>query len=237
LKTVKPLGQFVLALLCLLLWGTAARAESFSEHYPQVRSFFPQSDRVGEPEGEPPAASVYRGNMLLGYAYLTTDVVQIPAYSGRPITTLVGFDLAGRITGIEVVHHEEPILAVGISNERLQQFARQYVGKSVFDRIIIGGTREGYVTIDAISGATITMMVENASIMQSVRKVAEARGLKPSAAAAAAPTPPVGAAPDKIAPAGERRRWLPARNRSGCRCGASACSRSACCSPVWCFSR
>jgi len=73
---------------------------------------------------------------------------------------------------------------IGISNERLQQFARQYVGKSVFDRIMIGGTREGYVTIDAISGATITMMVENASIMQSVRKVAETRGLEPENVAA-----------------------------------------------------
>lgn len=173
----------------MLLLGSVAPVMSagFAEQYPQVRSFFPQADRVGELEGEPPAAAVYRGSTLLGYAFLTTDVVRIPAYSGKPITTLVGFDAGGHITGIEVVHHEEPILVIGISNERLQQFALQYVGKSVFDRIMIGGTRDGYVTIDAISGATITMMVENASIMQSVRKVAEARGLRPENVTAVAP--------------------------------------------------
>lgn len=199
-------------LLGLLLFAVTVPvlAAGFAEQYPQVRSFFPQADRVGELEGDPPAAAVYRDQTLLGYAFLTTDVVRIPAYSGKPITTLVGFDTGGRITGIEVVHHEEPILVIGISNERLQQFARQYVGKSVFDRIVIGGTREGYVTIDAISGATITMMVENASIMQSVRKVAEARGLKPENVTAApmatvsepahAPTPPAPVAKKAAAP-------------------------------------
>jgi NosR/NirI family nitrous oxide reductase transcriptional regulator len=189
-------GAWWLLLSALLLGSmTPVVSAGFAEQYPQVRSFFPQADRFGELGGDPPAAAVYRGGTLLGYAFLTTDVVRIPAYSGKPITTLVGFDTGGRITGIEVVHHEEPILVIGISNERLQRFARQYVGKSVFDRIVIGGTREGYVTIDAISGATITMMVENASIMQSVRKVAESRGLRPENVSA--PAASAVAAPDQ----------------------------------------
>ena len=170
-------GRVGVALLCLL-FAASLQAAEIADRYPQLRGFFPQADRFGELEGEPPAAPVYQGKTLLGYAYLTTDVVRIPAYSGKPINTLVGFDLGGRITGIEIVQHEEPILVIGITDARLQQFARQYVGKSVFDKIAIGGSREGYVTIDAISGATITMMVENASIMQSVRKVAEARGIR-----------------------------------------------------------
>ena len=176
MKLLLSFGRASVALLCLL-FVASLQAADFADHYPQVRGYFPAADRIGELEGEPPAAPVYRGNSLLGYAYLSTDVVQIPAYSGKPITLLVGFDIRGRITGVEIVQHEEPILVIGISDERLQQFARQYIGKSVTDKIVIGGTREGYVTIDAISGATITMMVENASIMQSVRKVAEARGI------------------------------------------------------------
>jgi len=177
---VKPLLSFgrVGMALAWLLFAASLQAADFTDRYPQVRGFFPQADRFGEPEGEPPAVPVYRGKSLLGYAYLSTDVVRIPAYSGKPIGLLVGFDISGRITGVEIVQHEEPILVIGISDERLQQFARQYIGKSVTDKIAIGGTREGYVTIDAISGATITMMVENASIMQSVRKVAEARGIR-----------------------------------------------------------
>ena len=194
-----------MALLCLL-FAASLQAADFADHYPQLRGFFPAADRIGGLEGAPPAAPVYRGKSLLGYAYLSTDVVRIPAYSGKPIGMLVGFDISGRITGVEIVQHEEPILVIGISDERLQQFARQYIGKSVTDKIAIGGTREGYVTIDAISGATITMMVENASIMQSVRKVAETRGIKfsPQAAGAAA-KPPAGTArpttkPDKAGP-------------------------------------
>lgn len=205
---VKPLlsfGRVGVALLCLL-FAASLQAADFADRYPQLRGFFPQADRFGELEGEPPASPVYRGKSLLGYAYLSTDVVKIPAYSGKPISMLVGFDISGRITGVEIVQHEEPILVIGISDERLQQFARQYIGKAVTDKIAIGGTREGYVTIDAISGATITMMVENASIMQSVRKVAESRGIKiPAKVADATTTPPTGPArsatrPDKAGP-------------------------------------
>ncbi len=205
MKPLLSFGRAGMALLCLL-FAACLQAADFADRYPQVRGFFPQADRIGELEGEPPAAPVYRGKTLLGYAYLSTDVVRIPAYSGKPISTLVGFDLGGRITGVEIVQHEEPILVIGITDERLQQFARQYIGKSVTDKIAIGGTREGYVTIDAISGATITMMVENASIMQSVRKVAAARGIKlsPQVAGTAA-KPPAGTArpttrPDKAGP-------------------------------------
>ncbi len=106
--------------------------------YPQVRAFFPAADRFGDLEGEPPAAPVYRGERLLGYLFLTNDVVRIPAYSGKPINTLVGFDLAGRITGVAIVEHEEPILAVGVSEERLRRYVDQYRGLNVFDRVVVG---------------------------------------------------------------------------------------------------
>ncbi len=198
----------IAAALLLVVGAASLEAAGFGEAYPQWRTFFPEATRIGEPQNTPPAAPVYRGDRLVGYALLSTDVVQIPAYSGRPIATLIGFDLAGKITGVEIVQHEEPILVIGISNERLQDFARQYVGKSVFDRISVGGVRPGHVTIDAISGATITMMVENASIMQSVRKVAEARGLRPPGVRAAAPASAPAETPEPIWRAVWRERTL-----------------------------
>lgn len=152
-----------------------ARAQAIDELYPAVKTFFPQADRFGAIEGDPPAAAVHRGDELLGYAYLTGDIVRIPAYSGHPINTLVGFDVAGKIVGIRIVEHQEPILVVGISEERLQQFAGQYRGKSVFDRVVIGAGAADDVAIDTISGATITVMVENATLMRSLRRVAESR--------------------------------------------------------------
>jgi polyferredoxin len=201
LKSIQT-GLLVILLLVVL---APARAAGLDADYPQLKRFFPEATRFGALEGDPPAAAVYRQNKIIGYAFLSSDVVQIPAYSGKPITTLIGFDLQGRITGIEIVHHEEPILVVGISEEKLQAFARQYEGKSVFDRITIGAERPGYVAIDAISGATITMMVENASVMQSVKRVAESRGLKmaavPGSSAVAAKRAPV--LPRTVLPAGE----------------------------------
>jgi Na+-translocating ferredoxin:NAD+ oxidoreductase RnfG subunit len=185
-----PAAIIRLFALCLLVGAAAAaRAETIDEQYPAVKSFFPQADRFGAFEGNPPAAAVYQGERLLGYAYLTADIIRIPAYSGHPINTLVGFDLAGQIVGIRIVEHQEPILVVGITEERLQQFARQYQGKSVFDDIVIGSGTPGQVAIDSISGATITVMVENATLMRSVRRVAESRGLAPPVSPAVAEAP------------------------------------------------
>lgn len=200
----RPRIRAIIALFAMIpLWAgiALARAEDVAVAYPQVREFFPQADRFGGLEGEPRAAPAFRGERLLGYAFLTNDVMRIPAYSGKPINNLVGFDVSGRITGLAVVHHEEPILAVGITPERLKQFTDQYRGKSVFDRIAVGAEREGYVQVDAISGATITTMVENATIMRSVRQVAESRGLTLSAAAEASEIVPSTTRLTALAPA------------------------------------
>jgi polyferredoxin len=194
-------------LLCLLaaaLAAPGAHAADVAAEYPQVRSFFPDADRFGPFEGTPPAARVYRGEQLLGYAFLTNDVVRIPAYSGKPINTLVGFDVGGHITGLAIVNHEEPILAVGISEERLRAFTDQYRGKSVLDRIAIGAERPGHVAIDTISGATITVMVQNQTVMLAARLVAESRGLAPPigipAPVTSAGTPAVGRAQELAVP-------------------------------------
>jgi polyferredoxin len=197
-----------LALLAfvLLAMPPASRA-GLDVRYPQARSFFPEADRFGDLEGEPPAAPVYRSGQLLGYVFLSNDVLRIPAYSGKPINTLVGFDLSGRITGLAIVEHEEPILAVGVSEERLRRYVDQYRGLNVFDRVVVGYPRPGAVNVDTISGATITVMVVNAVVMKSARAVAESRGLAPPppgaeasapldrAAAKPATSPPAPAAP------------------------------------------
>ncbi len=177
--------QRFLSALALACAAAAAHAQAVDALYPQARTFFPEAERFGALEGNPRAAPVYAGDRLLGYVFATQDVVRIPAYSGKPINSLVGFDLAGRIRGIAIVGHEEPILAVGVSEERLKAFAEQYRGRSVFDRIAIGGGRPGPASIDTISGATMTAMVENATVMRAARLVAESRVLRAPGAQAA----------------------------------------------------
>jgi len=166
-----------LALAAALLAAPAAWAAE-APPYPQARAFFPGADEFGAFTGEPPAAEVRRGGVLVGYLLRTADVVRIPAYSGKPINNLVGIDMRGRITGAAVIEHQEPILVIGIGEGELAAFVAQYVGKSVFDRLKIGArSRAGYIGIDGISGATITTMVENATITKAARAVAQARGL------------------------------------------------------------
>jgi NosR/NirI family nitrous oxide reductase transcriptional regulator len=180
-------GQLLRLLACLLLLvGQMCHAATVAE---LARQYFPGADRVGEFEGDPLAAGVYRDGKLLGYVLRTTDIAPIPAYSGEPITLLVGLGLDGRISGLEITRHSEPILVVGVSEQDLRHYVEQYDGVSAWQHVKIGGApRDGYVTIDGITGASITAMVMNATVMKSVQKVAESRGL---------PLPP--AAEDSVA--------------------------------------
>lgn len=169
-------------LLCLwmMMLGVVgmAQAADLPAVYPQVRNIFPDAEAYGGFEGTPPSAAVFKGGKPIGYVFLTDDVLRIPAYSGKPINTMIGLDLEGRIAGLAIVNHDEPILAVGITPERLNRYVAQYEGKSAFDKVIIGAKREGHVAIDGITGATITVMVENATVMRSAKLVAEARGIR-----------------------------------------------------------
>jgi len=187
----RVIGFIALALLWVAQPAWTADTLPLDE---QIHRFFPDADQYGGFDGNPAAAPVYRAGTLIGYVFLTDDVVRIPAYSGKPINTLVGIDLQGRIVGLAIVAHEEPILAVGITEARLAQFTAQYAGKSAFDRIVIGARRDGHLALDGISGATITVMVQNATVMRSARAVAEARALAPVAAQAQAGSSGAGAA-------------------------------------------
>ncbi|MEJ2381495.1 MAG: 4Fe-4S binding protein [Gammaproteobacteria bacterium] len=165
----------------LLLAGLAAgvaHANSIVDQYPAARTFFPTADRFGQVKGKPPAAPVYSGDKVIGYVFRTKDVAPIPAYSGKPVNVLVGLDLGGKITGIKVLEHHEPILLVGIPETALFRFADQYAGKSVTDHVKVGvGKRPGFVNVDAIAGATVTVIVVNRTIMRAAHEVAVARGI------------------------------------------------------------
>ena len=165
--------------LLTLMTPTTARADSLSSDIQTLAlSFFPGTDRVGDVSGTPPAAPVFSGQELQGYVFLSDEVVKIPAYSGQPLSVLVGFDVGGHIRGVHIVAHQEPILLVGVTEHDLTAYVEQYTGGSVFNRFKVGGEqRPGYVTVDGISGATITVMVLNASITRAARTVAESRGV------------------------------------------------------------
>ncbi len=139
----------------------------------------PGADRFEPVKGLPfPVEKAYKGEKFLGYVFLSSDIVDVPAYSGKPIVTLIGMDEKGTIIGTKIIVHSEPILLVGIPVEKLFGFASQYVGINVRDKVRFGKTGEpGVKVVDAISGATVTAIAENKTIMVSARRVAEALGI------------------------------------------------------------
>ena len=173
--------------LCVILLATCMapayadllpRDRKIERYHGLVQAFFPTVDRLGVLEGDPPAAAVIQDGQVTGYLFFTDEILPIPAYSGKPISTLVGINRKGVIAGVRIVHHLEPILLAGISEERLKEYVDQYQGLDTGNRIKIGGTsREGETNIDGISGATITAMVINQSITRSAQEVVASRGL------------------------------------------------------------
>ncbi len=145
-----------------------------------VERFFPEADRVAAPAGDPPARAVYQGERQIGLLFETNDVTPIPAYSGEPVNMLVGMDMRGTITAVQVLEHSEPIMLVGIPESRLEAFVNQYVSRSIRDRVRVGLSprqREGYQYVDAVSGATVTVVVMGEAIMRGARLMAVAHGL------------------------------------------------------------
>jgi len=109
---------------------------------------------------------------VAGWVALSTDFVDIKAYSGKPLVTLVGLDPKGTITGARVVHHSEPILLVGIPESELHAFVDSYAGKRAAQRIVVGRTTQpDAISVDAISGATVTVLAQNQTILEVARAV------------------------------------------------------------------
>ena len=115
---------------------------------------------------------------LAGFVFLTDDLVDVPGYSGETMNTLVGMNTEGTIVGIKIVRHSEPIVLIGLDESTIHEFTAQYTGKQITDRILISDEpKPGYVVVDAISGATVTAVAENATILEAGRLVGRTEGI------------------------------------------------------------
>ncbi len=145
---------------------------------------FPGATRFSERKGQPPYVEAYgeaQGDekKLLGYVMLSTDITDTPAYSGKPVVTLIGMDTTGHFVGVKVLKHSEPILLLGIPESALLNFNNQYLGKSVAQNIEVGQSRpdENILGLDAISGATVTVIAQNQVMMTSGTNIARQVGI------------------------------------------------------------
>ena len=147
-----------------------------SEVMPSAQQF---SKRKGAPSYVDAFAVEGGKTRLVGYVFLSTDVVDIPAYSGKPVITLIGMDTRGVITGVRILKHSEPILLAGIPESALLKFIKQYVGKAANSKLVIGREREDdkAIGLDAISGATVTAIAENQVISRSAYEIGKQVGI------------------------------------------------------------
>ncbi|MBF0341967.1 MAG: FMN-binding protein, partial [Magnetococcales bacterium] len=156
----------LLWLLWICLSAGSGMAREFGDYDvpAQPAEVMPEADRFDPLQGVPPAAKAYKNNQPAGQVFLTSDI----GYSGKPIEILVGMNPDGVITGAKVTKHAEPILLVGIPEQKLFDFVTRYVGRNLLKE----SPDNGKQAIDAISGATVTAIVINDGMQRTARKVA-----------------------------------------------------------------
>lgn len=169
------------ALLLILLWalGSVSVLVHASERpWQRVQEMLPEATSWSAPEGDYAVRKVLADDQLLAYQFETINVVDIPAYSGKPVNLQVLLSPEGSIIDAFVLEHHEPILLVGIPEQKLHDFSAKYQGIKANQRVVVGKSQdESVVTVDAVTGATVTVMVVNEIIMNASRAVAVSLGL------------------------------------------------------------
>lgn len=163
----------------LLLVGLAAQGAELSDlERTRITQVLPGVERIGDAEGEFGVRRLFKGDELLGYAFQSIRVTQMPAYSGKPINLQVILDPHAVIRDAYVLEHHEPILLIGIPVEKLHAFTAGYAGVRADQRVVVGRSSDARTTtIDAVAGATVTVMVVNEIVMRAAHTVAVSLGL------------------------------------------------------------
>ena len=154
---------------------TAVAAQTDSDITPEMlERVLPDADRFGPSQGNPPVFEGFRAGAsdgtetLVGYAFLTSDVPpEEYGYSG-PIEVLVGLNLDGALTGVEVVAYRESLRATRGDFLRQPSFLRQFRGKPIHDGFRL---RQD---VDGVTGATISVAAMSIGIRNAARRVARA---------------------------------------------------------------
>ena len=154
-----------------------------------IDRLFPEATHTGPRSGQPPAIPVYgAGGRHLGFLFSTAELTDVVGFSGAPFNFVVGLDMQGKIVGVVVVKHVEPIIMeYSAIAARFTHFMTQYAGLDPSGAISISG-RGTPGGIDGISSATVSARAFNNAIIQSARLVARSNPRLMSMALAPATT-------------------------------------------------
>mgnify|MGYP003311788391 FL=1 len=133
-----------------------------------LREVMPEADLFSPATGDPLVKQAYRGQELIGYVFITSDLPpEEYGYSGT-IETLVGMKLDGTITGIRVTDYRESYMRSMGDFLRRPGFQEQYTGKYVGEAFRVGGD------VDGISQVSISVRALSRGIRNTARRVANA---------------------------------------------------------------
>jgi len=154
------------------------------------------ADGYGPIDAHNPVAPVLKNGTRIGWAFITSDFVGTTGYSGKPIHVMAAVDDDAKVIGVKLVKHSEPIVLIGIPEERIAALTEGYIG---FD--LVQAAKGADHELNIISGATVTIMVIDDSILRSGIKVARALGLGGLSTPTATTGPQFKINPDASAPA------------------------------------
>ncbi|MCB1444397.1 MAG: 4Fe-4S binding protein, partial [Rhizobiaceae bacterium] len=189
---------FVLASLLAALPAGAATVLQTYLPAATASDLVPGAEGFGPIRADLAVAPVLKGGETVAWVFVTSDFVGTTGYSGKPIHTLVAVDKDAKIVGVKLVKHSEPIVLIGIPEAKVKALVASYAGLDLVAEAKSGGTAH---EVDIISGATVTVMVIDDSIIRSGLKVARALGLGGLAPEADSTGPRLEINPDAAAPA------------------------------------
>ncbi|MBI5109432.1 MAG: 4Fe-4S binding protein [Rhodocyclales bacterium] len=177
----RALAGLLLGALCCLsaLAGDLARAD--------IERRFQRPLHVGDKLREVPAwpltSELTPDAGPVGYVFESIDLAPIPGFEGTPMNLLVAIDAGGKFMDVEVLRQHEPVFLGGLGPLPLQEFVKQYQGKSLKQEITVsstyGNTRSGgggnRVVLDGVAKATASVRIVNQSVLAASLAVARAR--------------------------------------------------------------
>ncbi len=179
----------------LLLWLSALPIAAWGSELPRFlgglapEALVPGATGYGPVRSDLPVAPVLAGGDTVGWAFLTSDFVGTTGYSGKPIHVVAAISPDAVLAGVRLVEHSEPIVLIGIPDAKMRRLTEGYAGIDLKAEAAEGGSAHD---LDIVSGATVTVMVIDDSVIRAGLKVARALGLgglAPEAAAGPARKP------------------------------------------------
>ncbi len=178
LKTGRYLFTALLVAITFVLIGAgASHSEPLVAKFldkVDVSTLVPGADSFGELRTDIPVVPALKGGKIIGHVFLTSDFVTTTGYSGKPIHVVMGVDGNAKVTGVKLVKHSEPIVLIGIPESKIWAVTEKYAGLDLIKEAKSGGSAH---ELDIVSGATVTIMVIDDSIVRAGLKVARSLGL------------------------------------------------------------